>query len=210
MYKSVPTPTLIMNKIDYCLNFWLSEFRDHSRQMVDEGVRFYKKDNSRGALVCIIQFKDIFNTQYCPVATFFQKPLLKSLEYAPVIQMVDEYNPLRHVVILVAIKVTRKGKFKNLPNSYMKSQLFSSNAYCLNSRKTNAPRLKVGRLSEFEECLQPVCGHCGEHGKLKICDGCKAVRYCSVECQKRSWKKHKGICVLFANTKHIAKHQLQG
>lgn len=31
-------------------------------------------------------------------------------------------------------------------------------------------------------------------GKLNVCAGCRAVYYCSVECQKSGWAAHKGLC----------------
>ncbi|KAJ6561671.1 hypothetical protein B0H19DRAFT_1142284 [Mycena capillaripes] len=33
-------------------------------------------------------------------------------------------------------------------------------------------------------------GGCGKHADLR-CSGCKSVRYCDVECQKKDWKTHK-------------------
>lgn len=39
------------------------------------------------------------------------------------------------------------------------------------------------------------CDACGTTvEKLKLCSQCKQARYCSVTCQKRSWKHHKGVC----------------
>lgn len=47
------------------------------------------------------------------------------------------------------------------------------------------------------------CGVCGEAekvsgGELLRCSRCKKVRYCSPECQKRDWKRHKVGCVAAA------------
>lgn len=38
-----------------------------------------------------------------------------------------------------------------------------------------------------------VCGK-GRGESLRVCGACKAVHYCSRECQKSDWKKHKTIC----------------
>ncbi|KAI0363863.1 hypothetical protein BV20DRAFT_975163 [Pilatotrama ljubarskyi] len=41
------------------------------------------------------------------------------------------------------------------------------------------------------------CNHCfvtGDEKKLFSCSRCKAMTYCSRECQKADWKNHKGAC----------------
>ena len=41
-----------------------------------------------------------------------------------------------------------------------------------------------------------TCAHCGKGGaKLQLCSTCKAVAYCSKDCQIASWKSHKKACV---------------
>ena len=49
----------------------------------------------------------------------------------------------------------------------------------------------VGRDPDAHKCL--VCRGRGKP-KLKACAGCKKVRYCSAECQKKDWKVHKSQC----------------
>ena len=39
----------------------------------------------------------------------------------------------------------------------------------------------------------PPCRTCGAEGE-KICQRCKIARYCSAECQREDWKKHKHVC----------------
>lgn len=49
----------------------------------------------------------------------------------------------------------------------------------------------VGRDPNAHKCS--VCRGRGKP-KLKECGGCKKVRYCSAECQKKDWKTHKLKC----------------
>lgn len=60
--------------------------------------------------------------------------------------------------------------------------------------------------AENVECKEPhhyqqqikqeehVCAQCGASNATQRCSACKAVRYCSVECQKRAWPSHKHVC----------------
>ena len=53
------------------------------------------------------------------------------------------------------------------------------------SGSTSAKRQAVG------------CQMCGKVGAdHKVCGKCKSVVYCSKECQKLDWKKHKTVCIL--------------
>eukprot|EP01084_Bolivina_argentea_P291645 501259_1 len=41
------------------------------------------------------------------------------------------------------------------------------------------------------------CGNCGNAEKtkvIKICGGCKQIRYCNEKCQRKNWKQHKSEC----------------
>ncbi|KAJ6532882.1 hypothetical protein DFH09DRAFT_1181805 [Mycena vulgaris] len=49
---------------------------------------------------------------------------------------------------------------------------------------------------EYEEAALRYCSRdqCFNHKDLKECGRCKCVSYCSVECQRMSWKQHKPLC----------------
>ena len=54
----------------------------------------------------------------------------------------------------------------------------------------------------MEERLQQECGQCGKLSETK-CARCKMIYYCSKDCQKNNWKKHKKVC------KYMEKERLE-
>lgn len=51
--------------------------------------------------------------------------------------------------------------------------------------------------ADGKRALPCECASCRTHAadtKLKRCARCKAVFYCSVQCQRRSWASHRGCC----------------
>lgn len=43
--------------------------------------------------------------------------------------------------------------------------------------------------------------------KMKMCSSCKTTKYCSVECQKKDWQRHKEECKNLKQIDNIKKHQ---
>jgi hypothetical protein len=86
-------------------------------------------------------------------------------------------------------------------------QLVSCN--CLEKEDPSSPNFvdwdpKDG-FTDQELIFEPVaraynldCEACGKESKgevnFKCCGHCKMVRYCSTECQKADWSKHKVVC----------------
>ena len=42
--------------------------------------------------------------------------------------------------------------------------------------------------------MNPLCSLCGGGIKTFWCGKCKSIKYCSIECQKEDWKRHKLVC----------------
>ena len=51
----------------------------------------------------------------------------------------------------------------------------------------------------------PMCAYCVKRAGEARCSGCKLVRYCSADCQRRHWVEgHAGVCAKLANSKLAA------
>ncbi|KAF8992050.1 hypothetical protein BDQ17DRAFT_1370030 [Cyathus striatus] len=56
---------------------------------------------------------------------------------------------------------------------------------------------RAKKYSERQMALEnDLCAHCTNKGNptLKKCSGCRQIKYCSKECQKADWKRHKREC----------------
>jgi hypothetical protein len=55
-------------------------------------------------------------------------------------------------------------------------------------------KVKLIRTPTYESVrTNPGCGNCGKRATLK-CNSCKTVHYCSAECHREHWLKHKKLC----------------
>eukprot|EP01126_Amoeba_proteus_P041441 TRINITY_DN445_c0_g2_i12.p1 TRINITY_DN445_c0_g2~~TRINITY_DN445_c0_g2_i12.p1 ORF type:complete len:425 (-),score=78.84 TRINITY_DN445_c0_g2_i12:135-1409(-) len=63
-------------------------------------------------------------------------------------------------------------------------------------RLTMANLLESFPKAKADDSVQKMCGNCYfyETGKMKLCNRCKSLWYCSVECQKKHWPTHKNNC----------------
>ena len=55
--------------------------------------------------------------------------------------------------------------------------------------------MEIGPMlkNNFENRL---CDYCdSKKRKMKLCNGCLNVFYCSQDCQNSGWKKHKSYCI---------------
>lgn len=51
-------------------------------------------------------------------------------------------------------------------------------------------------IIDISETCKLICGYCDKEkkNKLKKCSRCKVYYYCSKECQKKDWPRHKLQC----------------
>ena len=56
-------------------------------------------------------------------------------------------------------------------------------------------------VTQMEECA--YCGKRGDTLTIRLCTGCKAIRYCSRGCQKGDWSRHKAACKKSKRSEYI-------
>ena len=50
------------------------------------------------------------------------------------------------------------------------------------------------KITNFFPNRNKWCLFCNEHDVVKMCSGCKTVRFCNRDCQLKAWKVHKKHC----------------
>jgi len=82
---------------------------------------------------------------------------------------------------------------QHLPKQFVDEEIFGT----YNTACTFIKHMKYDKaeLVEIEAVLKPArkCDVCSSLG-AEPCAGCKRTFYCSTECQKSAWKKHKKMC----------------
>jgi len=61
----------------------------------------------------------------------------------------------------------------------------------------NNPKFGDGPYGVSVTVPRPVgkhCANCHKINDLRMCAGCREVRYCGAICQKKHWSKHKEVC----------------
>ena len=52
----------------------------------------------------------------------------------------------------------------------------------------------VKKVSKLNRCRNPKCFRLEKRRKFLYCTGCRSTNYCSRECQKEDWSRHKQTC----------------
>ena len=73
---------------------------------------------------------------------------------------------------------------------------------CLDEKYKEVKSVKKMGLCCNTNCSQPGCRV--ERSKMFSCTRCGAANYCSVQCQRADWKKHKKICTIIVEKKKEA------
>jgi len=54
---------------------------------------------------------------------------------------------------------------------------------------------EIPRIRAYFRCATCGGAPAGKGAQLKLCGACKEERYCSPQCAKGDWKRHKKFCV---------------
>ena len=95
-----------------------------------------------------------------------------------------------------------KEQLPAVPNAALWPMLRAWGGKSLPSDQETARECALEQTQGVVPVFSRPCAHCHQHAEgMKRCGGCKAVFYCSPECQKRAWKAgHKWQCTAKHNT----------
>jgi hypothetical protein len=75
-------------------------------------------------------------------------------------------------------------------------------AFVIDTATSEERRAQLLQQQSARKCV--TCTKSLKQGQVKMCAGCKLVPYCSPECQRTDWKRHKQTCKLWQASKASA------
>ena len=111
--------------------------------------------------------------------------------------MVPLFGPAKENKVDIVTALLQRGADAHRPFRFFRQSTMEASlsqvASCLKFDERVCALLKDGVPKPD---TRPKCGGCGKRSTtLKKCTRCQKAAYCSVDCQKASWKTHKRYCV---------------
>jgi len=179
---------------------WIDE---HDDELVREVLKYYNYDLLR-EIACISQiYSD--SLVFLALRMIHRNPLsltTKNIHGSTAIQYAElpQLNACREIqnVLRLTPKYISSTPFPTLLRQHLPKQFVDSSIFgTYNTACTFIKHMKYDKaeLVEVENVLKPArkCDVCHSLG-AKPCPRCKNPFYCSAECQKSAWKKHKKTC----------------
>jgi len=130
-------------------------------------------------------------------------PLLETEKFYSPLQLAEQpqYNACREIVNVLRLTPTQISSTpfptllrQHLPKQFVDSSIFGT----YNTACTFIKHMKYDKaeLNEVEDMLKKPTHKCDvcKTPTTKACARCKTSYFCSAECQKLAWKKHKKTC----------------
>ena len=179
-----------------------------SEKLCQEGLDNYRVDG-RGAFVGVCKNPAALTSDSAFVLPYIN---MQDLQDAGVpsraMALLKSYNPESSVVIITVVTTDKDKLDTEEPDGVFDFFVLSSTSDVEEKELKNAaglilePEIMVLPTNNSPELLKAMrikaCMVCGELAKpLRLCGGCKMIRYCSVNCQTKHWPFHKSACKLF-------------
>lgn len=194
-----------MSSIISKLQSYIDNTASRSRQLFQVAHSEYT-EHGRGALW--IHFTSVNDLDCDSVALpFFPLHQLQSTEYENGLDLVRWYDPQTHYVIIASVdiyKPQRDGPANSIMNA---SAVLKEAEDILHTSEENTPSCYMGDAKN----LPIQCARCelGNQTRLRVCERCRTVRYCTKECQIADWSTHKERCRVLKATRDEGKQFLR-
>lgn len=199
-----------MPTVEQAFAFYTEEICFQSRKIFEKALEY----KERGCFICYFDSIPQLMTATGMPMRFATINTINKKSNADLYKMIEQYNLNEQFVIHLFLKVSKK-----LEDGIFKSVMIHKNAFKLVEQLNDQDSNKASAWTEdhFDARKffnQSFCVTCQIQGQnLQRCSQCKSVTYCSTDCQKADWKKHKERCKDFAKDRdvmieRVAKKQL--
>ena len=177
---------------------------EHDDELVREVLKCYNSD----LLLLVAMNSQVYSDSlvFLALRMIHRNPLSPLLEtekfYSPLqIAEQPQYNACREIVKVLRLTPTQISSTpfptllrQHLPKQFVDSSIFGT----YNTACTFIKHMKYDKaeLNEVEDMLKKPTHKCDvcKTPTTKACARCKTSYFCSAECQKLAWKKHKKTC----------------
>jgi MYND finger len=165
------------------------------------------QQQGRGAMAAVFRNIDAITSERGYEWYYLNRSVLETLEYPPVMQFVDSYDPEAHFVAIAVVNITRPKADR--PNAIMLCKRIAKYIQLITSTQSiSVPQsyLTMAQRTGVLACAMPDCG---VTEGLRVCGGCNDARYCSRDCQTAHRSAHKEACRVAKAAKAEAKALLR-
>lgn len=178
----------------------ISAYTNHTILPLGDKLLSYSKSfNTRGVIMLFFESLSKLISTSKLVYRFISIDILESgpLDLTSLRWLVKSYNIETEFIIWFMVK--QGDSVKNFSITINKSEYKDIEKFPDNDNFPDNNSNPTKAVDGMDTSNEYMCSICGKRDiKLKKCGKCKIIAYCSEECQRKDWTKHKKHCTTFS------------